>query len=65
MLTMAKNLSTAARAAEKLISTVGADKVALVEQLTPDIFRARLVAGGVALAIVADDGRTTIRIMED
>lgn len=52
------------RVREKLAAHFGVDQVVLVEPLSEHAYRARLAGGGLAIAMVQEDGAVTVRELE-
>ena len=57
----ALNLSEAARVTRRLLDQYGPARLLRVEELAPGIFRGMLDGGALALAVVCEDGRITVR----
>lgn len=55
---------TERRVREKLEAHFGADHVEQVEPLTKHVYRARLAGGGLAAAVIQEDGSVTVRELE-
>lgn len=52
------------RVREKLAAHFGAEQVERVEPLSEHAYRARLAGGGLAVAIIQEDGAVTVRELE-
>ena len=53
-------LTTAARVTARLLDRYGAKKLLPVEELRPGIYRGILAGGGLALAVVRDNGGISV-----
>lgn len=54
------NLSVAARVTARLLDQYGAKQLLQVEELRPGIYRGLLAGGGLALAVVRDNGGISV-----
>lgn len=54
------NLSAAARVTARLLDQYGAKQLLQVEELRPGIYRGLLAGGGLALAVVRDNGGISV-----
>lgn len=54
------SLHRGASVVDKFLERFGADRLGLVEQLSTNSFRAHLTDGGIALAVVSDDGQICV-----
>lgn len=55
---------TERRVREKLEAHFGAEQVERLEPLTEHVYRARLAGGGLAVAVIQEDGSVTVRELE-
>ena len=57
---LSQSISTAARVTARLLDQYGAKQLLQVEELRPGIYRGLLAGGGLALAVVRDNGGISI-----
>lgn len=63
--TVSATLPAAAAVTDKLVMLYGPERVWQVERLSEHIFRVWMTDGGVALAIVQEDGSLAVRELEE
>lgn len=60
----ATTLRRSAAVVDELLSQFGQSRLGCVQQLSDNCFRAHLITGEIALAVVGEDGSVTIKVPE-